>query len=232
MTMIGNLRYTPYAASDNLTTFIIRPATVFEKVQFEAEIGGSPYYAAEPRSWAYAEAIDDFVAKTLTGEALVGAQEAIIAVRNDVADDDQVAVAEAVEAKARLYHKPYRDLIDQATRRQNYIPFLATKKFLVGWENRKDADGNDIPFTLENGSVSDDSLSTLASHDMLIVGLTAFKFMHLSESERKNLISELLYTPAPATSISPATTDLAAGTSVKNTTTRTRNSKSRKTAIL
>lgn len=213
------LRLTPYAATGDLTTYIIKPASMFERQQFESELASPPYNAGIFYDWHVHEAVDDFIATSLTGNVKAAAQEAVIAVRNDNADAEQLALSDTVIEKATEYSKPYQALLARRARRATYLPYLATKMFLVGWESREHE------FSAEYGRVTDKALNTLSQSDLTIIGLTAFRFINLDDAEKKAFISELSFTADPPTlPVDEPAPTAAAGASVKKTTRKIRSS--------
>jgi hypothetical protein len=111
-------------------------------------------------------------------------------------DEDAVQLA-ALESVLVEQWPPYARLVAANTRWSEYMPTLACRMFLTGWQNGPD--GQDRA----SGGLDDAARMLIPRLDMVAIGLKAFQLMTLSEAQTKN-------SPSPSPSRSSQTSSPAA----------------------
>jgi hypothetical protein len=167
--------------------FYYRAATVTERELFEAEAAG--YRAARVFPWDLTnqffaglqallpedpESIDrvcDVHRRNIYGEEISAAEQAEL---------DQVS-------DALVQHWPgYRLLIEQSARRDAVMPILAVRRFVCGWENVVDGNGDPVPFTRGlDGMVPELSLKSVTPLTLKSLGMEIYSNLYAT-GEAKN----------------------------------------------
>lgn len=101
-----------------------------------------------------------------------------------LSDADAAAIGEVEDVLAEVW-PPYARLLSANTRWNAFMPTLAARMFLVGWQNGPD--GTDRVA----GSLDEDARMAIPQADLVAIGLKCFEMLTLTGAQRKN-------SPAPS----------------------------------
>jgi hypothetical protein len=100
----------------------------------------------------------------------------------------------------------YRELVAQLERRRQIAPIVALRRFCVGWENCRSADGVIVPFAKgPDGLVTNSALTRLVPLDMMAAGNRAYSLQYVSEDAPGNSPRPSPSDSAPKISVSGVT---------------------------
>lgn len=181
-TSTAGVPFTPQwrAGQDDAPVFLIRPASILERGQFEATLAGPPYNAGRVFPWDLAAAAEEAARALLDGEHLGQVLEALAAMRQTLDMDalplEQKQLLTAIDPVLSDHWPEYAELRRRDARRAELLPTLAVKHFLKGW------DWGDRAFTFgKDGLVSDETLRALGVFEMRAIGLEAYRLMNAEE---------------------------------------------------
>jgi hypothetical protein len=160
--------------------FFIRPGSLVERSQLEATLASHPYNAGKVYPWDLADVAADAARALLNGEALAQVLEALSTLRG-AGGIESVPLAQrqlliGVDGALMEAWPEYADLRAREARRTEFMPLLACKQFLVGWE------GMETPFTADkDGKASEDALRALGSLFLPVVGMEAYRLLYAED---------------------------------------------------
>ena len=173
--------------SEDGAVFYYRAATVTERELFEAEAAG--YRAGRVFPWDLTNQFFSGLAALLTEDPESVDRMAEVHRRSVYGED--LTPAEQAEldevSNALIQHWPgYRLLIEQSARRDAVMPVLAVRRFVCGWENVVDDDGNLVPFTRGlDGMVPEQSLKSITPLTLKSLGMEIYSNLYAT-GEAKN----------------------------------------------
>lgn len=180
------------AKSTDGAVFLYRAATVTERELFEAEAAG--YRATRVFPWDLQNQFFSGL-QALLPEDPENVDRLADAHRQSMygKDLEPQAQAELDQVKDALTeHWPgYRLLIEQSARRDNVMPVLAARRFLVGWDNVFDASGAPVAFTRGlDGMVPEALLKHVTPLTIKALGMEIYGSLYAS-GEAKNFAPPL-----------------------------------------
>lgn len=175
--------------------FHIRPGGIIDRGQVDAELAGPPYNAARVLPWDLIAAAEAGVRQFLDGDDLAQVLEAWGALREAVFDLDKLPPEQRqllIAIEPALCNWPeYGELRRREARRDELLPALCVKRFLVGWDHP-----GAVFATGKDGLVTDGALFQLADFERRAVGLYAYSLMQ-AEHHRPFSPPPLNAAPAP-----------------------------------
>jgi hypothetical protein len=196
------VRYTPSWQIDPETgaplpgasMFLVRPGSIIDRGQVDAELAGPPYNAARVLPWDFISAAEAGARHLLDGDDLGQVLDAWAALREAVFDmdrlpPDQKQLLIAIEP-ALCSWPEYGELRRREARREELLPALCAKRFLVGWEH-----GSAVFATGKDGLVTDAALFQLPDFERRAVGMYAYSLM---QAEHHRPFSPPLSNAAPS----------------------------------
>lgn len=217
------VRFTPawLAGRDGAPVFMIRPGTLTERSQLEADLASHPYNAGRVYSWDMADVATDAARALLQGEDLAQVLEALAALRGSAGGEvplEHRQLLIGIDGALMEAWPEYAELRAREARRTEFLPLVAAKRFLVGWE------GLDTPFTTDKaGKASDDALRALGALFLPAVGMECYRLLYaeaqrpLSEPPSKFAGSGLTTSPAAGARRSAAKAGKSTGKSGRKT---------------
>lgn len=196
---------------DPETAFWLKPGTVIERAEFEAEIAGE-HRAAQVYPFQLSAELANGIAALLPDDPEAVQRVHTLAMMEAQADEDNPMSAPDIAALAEMrdlveQHWPsYRALVKQTARREQLLPIVALQFFCTGWDNLTGMDGEAVTFV--RGPDQRVSLEALGQIDPLTLraaGLQAYRLQY-GQSAEKNSAPRSNVEDAPATSLSGATT--------------------------
>lgn len=182
--------------------YLIRAGGVIERDALEAELAGT-YRAPKAHLPEIRQARREGVLRLLADDPEL--DRVIELIDRETADgedpdppspEDQRLLTE-IHAILAEHWPDYRDLMGQIARRQELLPTLAFRRFVVGWENVS------APFTRDRqGMVSDASLRALDPLEMKVAGLRAYTRLYPETDAEKNSAPPSSSDAGPTTSTS------------------------------
>jgi len=203
------------------TVFWLKPATVIERAEFEAEIAGE-YRAAQVYPFQLSAELANGVAALLPDDPGAVQRVHALALAEDQASDLDPMPAEDVAALSTMrdlveqHWPPYRALVKQTARREQLTPIVALQFFCTGWENVTDQDGDAVPFVRgPDQRVSLDALGRIDPLTLRAAGLHAYRIQYGGGAE-KNSEPRSNAEDGPPTSTSTAATPKAGRSRAKS----------------
>lgn len=176
------VRFTPafLQGRDDAPVFLIRPGTLIERAQLEAELAGPPYNAGRVFPWDLADAAADAARALLSGDDLGQVLDALATLKQaqgiETLPQEQRQLLVAIDTALMQEWPEYAELRSREARRQEILPLLAAQRFLVGWE------GFDTPFTTgKDGRPSETALRVLGALYLPSVGYEAYRLLYAEE---------------------------------------------------
>lgn len=175
------------AKTEGGAVFYYRAATVTERELFEAEAVG--FRAGRVFPW-------DMTAKFFDGLMALLPEDPesvdrLVDVHRRSAFGETLTPAEQAEldqvADALIQHWPaYRMLVEQSARRDAVMPVIAVRRFVCGWENLVDDEGNPVAFSRGlDGMVPEASLKAISPLTLKSLGMEIYNSLYAT-GEAKN----------------------------------------------
>lgn len=206
---------------DPETVFWLKPGTVIERAEFEAEIAGE-HRAAQVYPFQLSAALAVGVAALLPDDAEAVQRVHALCLAEAQADEGEPMPAEDVAALAAMrelvetHWPPYRALVKQTARREQLTPIVALQFFCTGWDNLTGMDGEPVSFSRgPDQRVSLDALGQIDPLTLRAAGLHAYRIQYGGSAE-KNSAPRSNAEGAPATSTSGASTAKAGKSRVRS----------------
>jgi hypothetical protein len=178
----ARIPFTPPWLADqaDAPVFHIRAGSVVERGQLEAVLAGPPYNAGRVMPWDLADAAMDAARHLLDGEARGQVIEALQAMKASLGlatlPPEQRQLLIGVDESLMAAWPEYAALRQREARRDELLPLLAAKHFLVGWDNF------DAEFvTDKDGRPSDDTLRALGMFILPMVGREAYRLLYAED---------------------------------------------------
>ncbi|MGD9470614.1 MAG: hypothetical protein AB7G24_00785 [Novosphingobium sp.] len=192
--MLDRNRFTPpwraHLPEGERPVYILRPGTVLERDQFEAELDGR-HRAGQVFSFQLVDSAERGIRALLPQGAQADALvEAIRAQHSgqELAVEEQALVKAAIDILAEHWPE-YRGAAEQEARRNNILPTLAFLRWCCGWENVTDADGNPVEYSrTATGEIPEDIQRRLNFLELRSAGLEAYA-MQYAQAQAKNSAS-------------------------------------------
>lgn len=201
--MITRQEFTPSWArkgkKDARPVYYLRPATVLDRDEFEAELSGR-YRAGQVAPHQYRDIAIDGIRALVQGEdadKLVELVQSVHSARQDalaagrMPDDAALSPAERAEMKAvediLTKHWPdYQAAVEQEAKRNQVLPTLAFMRWCDGWKNVTGEDGKPVDYERDPlGEIPEDVLRRLPRIAMRAAGLEAY-YLQYGRGEAKN----------------------------------------------
>lgn len=181
-------RFTPSWRKDepDAPVYLVRAGGVIERDALEAELSGSfraPKAHLPEIRQARREGVLDLLADDPELDRVIELLDREAAVddgEEKLSKDDERLLGE-IHAILAEHWPDYRDIMGQIARRQELLPTLAFRRFVVGWENVA------VPFARDRqGMVSDASQRALDPLEMKVAGLRAYQLLYPETDAEKN----------------------------------------------
>ena len=164
------------APNPGAPVFFVRPGTLIDLGQVDAELAGPPYSAGKVFPWDLVTAAEEAARALLDGDALGQVLEAFAALRAagfdiNAVPDEQKQLLKAIEPALATW-PDYGELRRREARREELLPLLCAKRFLTGWDNLE------TPFAAgRDGFVTDAALIGVPEFQRRSVGVHAYNLM-------------------------------------------------------
>lgn len=178
----------PWAEGEGNPAYFYRAATVEERELFEAE--AAAFRAARVFPWDLQAAFFAGLQALLPDDA--EAIERLSDINQRASDGTEISAAETAELQEvtdalTQYWPGYRQLVEQAARREAIMPVLAVRRFMVGWENVTDAEGRSVALIRGlDGRVHDASMKLLDTVTIRSLGLAIYHQLYAVGTEKNS----------------------------------------------
>jgi hypothetical protein len=194
------VRFTPswLDGQDGAPVFLIRPGSVIERGELESDLASHPFNAGKVYPWDMANVAGDAARALLSGEDLATVLEALGHLRGGqemaALDADTRQLLIGIDGALMDAWPEYAALRKREARRTEFLPLLAAKRFLVGWE------GLEAEFSADkDGKASDAALRALGPVFLPAVGMEAYRLLY-AEDQRPLSAPPSKSGPGPETS--------------------------------
>ena len=181
-------RFTPpwREGEPNAPVYLIRAGGVIERDALEAELSGT-YRAPKAHLPEIRQVRREGVLHLLADDPeldhvleLIGREAADGEEPEQLSPDEQRLLTEIHGILAEFW-PDYRDLMGQIARREQFLPTLAFRRFVVGWENV------DVPFARDrHGVITDASLREIDPLELKVAGFRAYGRLFPETDAEKN----------------------------------------------
>jgi len=168
--------------------YMLRPGDLMERQALEAELAGE-YRAGVVYPFERLTALRDGV-MALSQDAV--ARDHVVSLidaqmSGQAIDGAEAALIEAAHDAMMEHWKPYRSLIAQSNRRNQFLPVLAFQRFCTGWEGATDRDGAEVPYSRDMmGMVTEDAAARLPGVEMQQAGHVAYRMLYARGQEKNS----------------------------------------------
>lgn len=179
----------PWANDATDPKYYFKPATVEERELFEAE--AAAFRAGRVFPWDLTNAFFDGLRELLPDEPEIVDLFGDIHTRDS--DGEAVTAAELVELHEvtdalTQYWPAYRKLVDQAARREAIMPVLAVRRFLRGWEQVLDSEGQPAPLKRGlDGRVAEECMQRMDTITIRSLGLNIYNYLYAVSAEKNSV---------------------------------------------
>lgn len=173
---------------DSAPVYHWRHGSVMERNLLEAEAAGR-YGAGEIPAWSMHQAFADGIARLLPDDPDAGRLTEIsqAEMRREPVEEADKALLDRARRTLAEHWPPYGALVEQQARRDAIIPTLAFRRFVTGWANVTDANGQ--PVVMARGPdqcLSDDVLALIEPWHVLVLGLNIYNSLYARGAEKNS----------------------------------------------